>query len=77
MLGQVGTGSFTAFTQGPDAGGVGTAGASLNLFTQAITSANFNSSKAVSLNLEINLASQPQLPAGTYTGTLNLQADAL
>jgi hypothetical protein len=77
VLGQVGAGSFTAFTQGPDAGGVGAAGASLNLFTQAITSANFNSSKAVTLNLEINLASQPQLPAGTYTGTLNLQADAL
>ncbi len=77
VLGQVGTGSFNAFTSGADAGGVGVAGASLTLFTQPITSANYNSSKQVSLTLEINLASQTQLPAGTYTGTLNLQADAL
>jgi hypothetical protein len=77
VLGQVGTGTFTAFTQGPDTGGVGQAGASLNLFTQAVGASNYNSSKQVTLNLEINLSSQTQLPAGTYTGTLNLQADAL
>lgn len=77
VFGQVGSGSFNAFTQGPDAGGVGTAGASLNLLTQPITSSNYNSSAQTVLNLKIDLTSQPQLPAGTYTGTLNLQADAL
>jgi hypothetical protein len=77
VFGQVGSGSFNAFTQGPDTGGVGTAGASLNLLTQAITAANYNSSAQTVLNLKIDLTSQPQLPAATYTGTLNLQADAL
>jgi hypothetical protein len=77
VFGQVGSGAFNAFTQGPDTGGVGTAGASLNLLTQAITASNYNSSAQTVLNLKIDLTSQPQLPAGTYTGTLNLQADAL
>jgi hypothetical protein len=77
VLGQVGSGSFTAFTGGADTGGVGVAGASLTLFTQPISASNYNSSKQVTLTLEVDLASQLQLPAGTYTGTLNLQADAL
>jgi hypothetical protein len=79
VFGAVGTGSssWTAFTDGPDAGGVGEAGGSLNLLTQAISSSNYNSSAQTVLNLEIDLTNQTQLPAGTYTGTLNLQADAL
>jgi len=80
VLGQVTTGSpttFTAFTQSPGTGGLGVAGASLVLFTQAISNTNRNANRTDNLNLEINLTSQPQLPAGTYTGTLNLQAQAL
>lgn len=80
VLGQVTTGSpttYTAFTQTPTTGGVGVAGASLVLFQQAISSSNRASTRNDNLNLQINLSSQPQLPAGTYTGTLNLQAQAL
>jgi hypothetical protein len=80
VLGQVTTGApttFTAFTQTPGTGSLGTAGASLVLFTQAISGTNRAASRNDNLNLEINLSSQPQLPADTYTGTLNLQAQAL
>lgn len=80
ILGQVTTGaptSFTAFTQTPGTGALGTAGASLVLFTQTVNGSNRSSSRSDNLNLEINLTSQPQLPADTYTGTLNLQAQAL
>lgn len=80
VLGQVTTGaptSFTAFTQTPGTGALGTAGASLVLFTQAVSGTNRAASRNDNLNLEINLTSQPQLPADTYTGTLNLQAQAL
>lgn len=80
VLGQVTTGSpttFTAFTQSPGTGALGVAGASLVLFNQAVTNTNRNANRTDNLNLEINLTSQPQLPAGTYTGTLNLQAQAL
>lgn len=78
VLGQVTTGSpttYTAFTQNPATGGPGTAGASLLLFTQA--NSTHVSSRTDSLNLEINLTAQPLLPADTYTGTLNLVAQAL
>lgn len=80
ILGQVTTGApttFTAFTQTPTGSALGTAGASLVLFTQAISGTNRASSRNDNLNLEINLTAQPQLPADTYTGTLNLQAQAL
>jgi hypothetical protein len=49
----------------------------LTLFTQGLSGTNRSSNRTDNLNLEINLASQPQLPAGTYTGTLNIQAQAL
>jgi hypothetical protein len=77
VLGQVTTGSPTTYSPFTATGPVGTAGAGLLLFNQAITSSNRSANRSDNLNLEINLASQPQLPAGTYTGTLNLQAQAL
>lgn len=77
VLGQVNSGTFNAFTQSPAAGSPGVAGASLVLFTQTVTTTNVSSNRTDDLNLEINLASQPQLPAGTYNGTLNLEAQAL
>lgn len=81
VFGKVSSGTpktYTAFTQSPSgASAVGVSGASLVLFTQAINSSNVASTRTDDLNLQINLASQPQLPAGTYTGTLNLMAQAL
>jgi hypothetical protein len=77
VLGQMTTGtpaSFTAFTQTAP---LGAAGAGLTLFTQGLSGTNRTANRTDNLNLEINLASQPQLPAGTYTGTLNIQAQAL
>jgi hypothetical protein len=56
---------------------LGTAGAALTLFSQSLSSTNRTANRTDNLNLEINLASQPQLPAGSYTGTLNIQAQAL
>jgi len=80
VFGQVTTGApttYTAFTQSPTGTALGVAGASLVLFQQAISGTNRASNRSDNLNLQINLAGQPQLPAGTYTGTLNLQAQAL
>ncbi|HKF50645.1 MAG TPA: hypothetical protein VKB38_24990 [Terracidiphilus sp.] len=77
VLGQVTTGTpttYTAFSQTNS--GFGAASASLLLFNQAIssTNANFVSNRSDTLNLEI--ATPASLPAGTYTGTLTLQAQA-
>jgi hypothetical protein len=77
VLGQVTTGTPTAFTAFTQTAPLGGAGAGLTLFTQGLTGANRATNRTDNLNLEINLASQPQLPAGTYTGTLNIQAQAL
>jgi len=77
VLGQVTTGAPTSFTAFTQTAALGPAGAGLTLFTQAISNTNRASSRNDNLNLEINLTSQPQLPAGSYTGTLNLQAQAL
>lgn len=76
VLGQVTTGTpttFTAFTQTAPFGG---AGASLLLFTQSFFLVAGAGSRTDALNLEINLASQPQLPAGTYSGTLFIRAQS-
>jgi hypothetical protein len=77
VLGQVPTGTpttFTAFTQSAPIGG---AGASLLLFTQSFLLLAGAGSRTDALSLEINLVSQPQLPAGTYSGTLFIQAQSL
>jgi|HubBroStandDraft_1064217.scaffolds.fasta_scaffold280114_1 hypothetical protein len=77
VLGQVTTGvptTYTAFTQ--TAAGFGAASASLLLVNQAISSgsANFVANRTDNLTLEI--ATPATLPAGAYTGTLTLQAQA-
>ena len=77
VLGKVSTGTPTAFTAFTQTAVLGPAGAGLSLFTVALTSANRASSRSDSLNLQINLSGLPQLPAGTYTGTLTLLAQAL
>jgi hypothetical protein len=42
----------------------------------AITGANKNSSTTTTLTWNIDTTGTPQLPAGTYTGTVNIQAQA-
>ena len=74
VLGQVPTGfpkAYTPFTQSNPIGG-----ASLLLYCELFMM-GANGSRADTLNLEINLEDLPQLPAGTYTGTLYLQAQML
>lgn len=53
-------------------------GSGLRLENVAITAANRNSSStdAMSFNIDLSGGTLPQLPAGTYTGTLNIQAQA-
>jgi hypothetical protein len=77
VLGQMTTGTPTAFTAFTQTSPLGAAGAALTLFTQGLSGTNRTANRTDNLNLEINLASQPQLPAGTFTGTLNIQAQAL
>lgn len=75
VRGQMTTGlpvAFTAFTQNA-VGGIGAAGGSLRLFSQAITGINKNSSRTDNLNLQLDLTGTA-LPPGTYTGTLNIRA---
>jgi hypothetical protein len=77
VLGQVPTGSPTMFTPFTQSAPLGGAGASLLLFTQSFSLAALPGNRTDALSLEINLASQPQLPAGTYSGTLFIQAQSL
>jgi hypothetical protein len=71
---KVGAGAF-APVSGTNAG-FGVAGSSLLLQTTAITGANKVGSATAALTFNINLSTLPQLPADTYTGTLNIQAQA-
>lgn len=70
--GGINGGGWTAFT-GAAVGGVGVAGGSLQLFTQAVTG-NLLNTRTDNLDLRLNLAGFPATTAGLYTGTLNLQA---
>ncbi len=71
---KVGAGAFTPVSA--TNAGFGVAGSSLQLFTQAISGANRNSNRTDALTFNINLSTLPQLPADTYTGTLDIQAQA-
>ena len=66
---------MTAFTQN-GVGGIGTVGASLQLFSVGITGLNKNFTRNDTLSLQIDLTTAPQQPAGIYTGTLLIQAVA-
>jgi hypothetical protein len=48
----------------------------LELQRQAITNTNRNGEMTSALTFNIDLTNQPQLPAGRYTGSLILQAEA-
>jgi len=77
VLGQMPTGTPTAYTAFTQSNPLGGAGASLLLFTQTYLAIAPAGNRTDALNLQINLASQPQLPAGTYSGTLFIQAQSL
>lgn len=77
VLGRVTTGTpttYTAFTQSNPLGG---SGASLLLVKETFHPSTGGGSRTDALSLEINLANQPQLPAGTYSGTLYIEAQSL
>jgi len=65
---------FTSFTGAP-IGGVGTPGATLHLFRQLVI-APFNGvgQRTDDLELQLDLRGLPNLPSGTYRGTLTLRA---
>ena len=65
--------TYTAISQSPVAG-VGTAGGSLQLFTQPISGSNKVATRTDNLDLALNLVGFPTLANGTYRGTLTLQA---
>jgi hypothetical protein len=54
-------------------GGVGVAGGSLQLFSQAIGSGSFTGNRTDQLDLRLNLVGTTTV-AGDYLGTLNVQA---
>ena len=65
--------AFTPMTQNA-IGGVGSAGGSLALFSVSIAGANKNASRTDNLDLRLDLVGFPTLPAGAYTGVLNIRA---
>lgn len=68
-------GASTALTNTVAFGG---ANAGLQLANVAITGANKNSNRndVMAFNINLTGGTLPQLPAGTYSGTLNIQAQA-
>ncbi len=79
ILGRMTTGlptTFTPFTQASVAG-AGTAGGSLELFRDIITGPNKGTlTRTDNLDLQLNTVGFPDLPVGTYSGTLNIRAVA-
>lgn len=65
--------AYTAITQNAF-GGVGSAGGTLRLFSVNIGGANRNASRTDNLDLQLDLVGFPTLPAGAYTGVLNIRA---
>jgi hypothetical protein len=75
VLGSVNSGTAAPFTGGADHS-AGVAGGSLSLGTTAIGNTNRSSNRTDTLSLQVDLTSQPQLPAANYSGNLSLQAVA-
>ena len=71
ILTSINAGAPVAFT---GTGPFGSAGASRQIYTLGISGANKTGTRNDTLGLFINLTTQPNLPAGTYNGTLSLQA---
>jgi hypothetical protein len=64
---------FTPMTQN-GLGGVGPAGGSLRLFSVNIGGGNKTGVRTDNLDLRLDLVGFPTLPAGAYTGVLNIRA---
>jgi len=64
--------TYTAFTQS-GAGGVGSAGGSLLLFSQPILGYSKTGTQTVDLQLQLDLTGRT-LTTGSYSGTLNIRA---
>ncbi len=81
VYGQMTTGTPTTYTAFTQSNALGPAGAGLLLYsTTALGTsgcAALTNCRTDSLNLQINLTALPTLSAGTFTGTLTLQAQAL
>ena len=79
VLGRMTTGLptvFTRFTQAAVAG-AGAAGGSLELFRDNISGPNKGSlTRTDNLDLQLDLVGFPDLPVGSYSGTLNIRAVA-
>jgi hypothetical protein len=79
LLGRMTTGLptvFTPFTQAAVAG-AGTAGGSLELFRDNISGPNKGAlTRTDNLELQLDLVGFPDLPVGSYAGTLNIRAVA-
>jgi len=79
LLGRMTTGLptvFTPFTQAAVAG-AGSAGGSLELFRDNVSGPNKGSlTRTDNLELQLNLVGFPDLPVGSYSGTLNIRAVA-
>lgn len=70
--GRLGAAAYAPFTAGA-VGGIGVAGGSLQLFSQAVGAGSFFGSRTDQLDLRLDLTGTTTM-AGDYTGTLNLQA---
>jgi hypothetical protein len=70
--GRIGAAPYAAFTNGA-VGTVGQAGGSLTLWTQVVGPGNYSGLRTDPLDLRLNLVGVSTV-AGSYTGTLNLQA---
>jgi hypothetical protein len=70
--GRVGAAAYAPFN-GAAVGGVGVAGGSLQLFSQAVAAGSYFGTRTDQLDLRLDLTGVTTM-AGNYTGTLNLQA---
>jgi hypothetical protein len=66
-----------AFSSVTGTGPFGAAGASFQIASVPITGTNKSSSRVDTLQLNLNLSTLPTLPADTYSGVLNIQAQSL
>ena len=70
--GRVGATAYAPFTAGA-VGGIGVAGGSLQLFSEAVAAGSYLGSRTDQLDLRLDLTGTTTV-AGDYTGMLNLQA---
>ena len=77
VFGQMPSAGLTSFLPFTYDNPIGPAGGSLRLWGQLIGDTNYSVTRTDTLYLQIDLSNQPDIPAGSFTGTLILQAQAL